>query len=305
MAVNDPSLGAVTCPTPASPGLAPGASETCTANETHTVTQSDVDAGKVTDTATATGTPPTGPTSPPSAPSTVTTLTAAAAPAVSLVKTGIVSPAADQAAAKLGDSIRYSFELINTGNVTLASVAVSDPTGGAVTCPTPAVPGLVPRSSTTCIGDNRHLVSQADLAAGKVTDTATATGTDTRGSVSPPSNPSTATIPVVATSTSRPGPASLTPHPATTISVSPTSEPPTATDHVAASLTSDPSPADSPDPTTPTTVLPDGLGMIGTDLGRWIPGHHGLGQFEGGLGLILAGGVVVILRRRRRSAGSR
>ena len=305
VAVNDPSLGAVTCPTPASPGLAPGASETCTANETHTVTQSDVDAGKVTDTATATGTPPTGPTSPPSAPSTVTTLTAAAAPAVSLVKTGIVSPAADQAAAKLGDSIRYSFELTNTGNVTLASVAVSDPTGGAVTCPTPAVPGLAPRSSTTCIGDNRHLVSQADLAAGKVTDTATATGTDTRGSVSPPSNPSTATIPVVATSTSRPGPASLTPHPATTISVSPTSEPPTATDHVAASLTSDPSPADSPDPTTPTTVLPDGLGMIGTDLGRWIPGHHGLGQFEGGLGLILAGGVVVILRRRRRSAGSR
>ena len=49
--------------------------------------------------------------------------------------------------------------------------------------------------------------------------------------------------------------------------------------------------------------LENGLGSINTDLGRWIPGHDGLGQLEGGLGLILAGGVVVILRRRRRSSG--
>ena len=144
VAVSDPTLGAVTCPTPASPVLAPGASETCTANETHTVTQADVDAGKVTDTATATGVDTAGLTSPTSAPSTVTTLTAPAEPAVSLIKTATVSPAADQDAAKVGDTIAYTFEVTNTGNVTLATVAVSDPTGGSVTCPTPASPGLPP-----------------------------------------------------------------------------------------------------------------------------------------------------------------
>ncbi|MEO6884910.1 MAG: hypothetical protein ABI232_01305, partial [Jatrophihabitantaceae bacterium] len=46
--------------------LAPTVSETCTGS--YTVTQADLDHGKLVDTATATGTPPTGPpiTSPPS-----------------------------------------------------------------------------------------------------------------------------------------------------------------------------------------------------------------------------------------------
>ena len=160
LAVNDPSLGAVTCPAPASPGLAPGASETCTAGETHTVTQADVDAGQVNDTATATGTDTARGTSPDSAPSRVTILTAAAAPAVSLRKIGTVSPAADQKAARVGDTIVYSFQVTNTGNVTLASLAVSDPTGGAVRCPTLAAPGLAPGHTVTCTGNTRHVVSQ-------------------------------------------------------------------------------------------------------------------------------------------------
>ena len=41
------------------PSLAAGASETCTA--TYTTTQADVDSGRITNTGTATGTPPTGP----------------------------------------------------------------------------------------------------------------------------------------------------------------------------------------------------------------------------------------------------
>ncbi len=58
------------CPaTPATSPLAPGASETCTG--TYTITQADLDNGSVTDSATATGTPPPGtpgsnPVSPPS-----------------------------------------------------------------------------------------------------------------------------------------------------------------------------------------------------------------------------------------------
>jgi uncharacterized repeat protein (TIGR01451 family) len=63
--VDDPTAGAVTCPDSM---LAPGASETCTADTVHTVTQADVETGGVSNSATAFGTPPAGSviTSPPS-----------------------------------------------------------------------------------------------------------------------------------------------------------------------------------------------------------------------------------------------
>ena len=194
VAVADPALGTVTCPTPAAPGLVPGSSETCSADSTYTVTQADVDAGSVVDTATATGTDTQGDTSPPSDPSTVTVPADAPAPAVSLTKTGTVTPSIDQDAAKVGDTIAYSYKVTNVGNVTLASVAADDPALGTVTCPTPAAPGLVPGSSETCSADSTYTVTQADVDAGRVVDTATATGTDTQGGTSPPSDPSTATI---------------------------------------------------------------------------------------------------------------
>ena len=194
VAVNDPTIGAVTCPAPAAPGLAPGASETCTANAVYTVTQANVDSGNVIDTATATGTDTRGDVSPPSNPSTSVIETAPDAPAVSITKTATVSPAADQAAAQVGDTIAYTYLVTNTGNVTLRSVAVNDPTLGSVTCPTPPAPGLAPGDSETCTADNVYTVTQADVDTGSVSDSATATGTDTQGNASAPSAPSTAIV---------------------------------------------------------------------------------------------------------------
>jgi len=194
VAVDDPAIGSVTCPTPAPPGLAPGSSVTCAADAPHTVTQDDVDAGEVTDTATAAGVGEAGGTSPRSDPATVTIPTVDAEPQVSIVKSGVVSPPADQGGMRVDDTIAYSYLVTNTGNVSLTSVTVNDPTGGPVSCPTPS-PALAPGDSVTCTADTAHTVTQDEVNAGGVTDTATATGTGVRGGESPPSDPSTVAIP--------------------------------------------------------------------------------------------------------------
>ena len=195
VAVNDPSAGNVTCPVPAGAGLAPGAFETCTADNPYAVVQSDVDAGGVTDSATGTGVDTQGAQSEPSSASTVTVPAVAAAPSVSLTKTATVDPATDQNAVQVGDRISYSYTVTNTGNVTLTSVAVSDPSAGNVTCPTPPAPGLAPGRPLTCKADDPHPVTQIDIDNGGVTDTATATGTDAQGAQSPASTPATIKVP--------------------------------------------------------------------------------------------------------------
>jgi uncharacterized repeat protein (TIGR01451 family) len=198
VAVSDPSAGSVTCPTPAAPGLAPGAAETCTAGHPYTVTQADVDNGEVDDTATATGTDTQGNTSAPSNPSTPTVLAVTGNASVSIAKSAAVSPSSDQNGVKVGDTIQYSYNVTNTGNITLTSVAVNDPSAGNVTCPIPAGAGLAPGASETCTADNPYTVVQSDVDAGGVTDSATATGVDTQGAQSEASPASTVTVPAVA-----------------------------------------------------------------------------------------------------------
>jgi uncharacterized repeat protein (TIGR01451 family) len=197
VSVSDPTVGTVTCPTPAAPGLAPGASETCTANSTVTVTTKDIDGGQVSDTATATGTDIYGETSPTSAPSTAVVPTVKPAPAVAIQKIATVTPAADQAGVKSGDSIQYTYNVTNRGNVDLSTIAVSDPSIGAVDCPVPASPGLAPGASETCTADTTYTVTQGDVNNGEVTDTATATGVDPAGNKTPVANPSSTTVPAV------------------------------------------------------------------------------------------------------------
>ncbi|MFF2617221.1 hypothetical protein [Kitasatospora sp. NPDC058046] len=181
------------CP-PGAASLAPGASVTCTAS--YTVTQADIDRGKITNTATATGTPPSGPpvTSPPSSTSVPNT----PEPALTIVKSA--SPTTVSA---VGQVVDYSFLVTNTGNVTLTNVTVNETafsgsgTPPVVTCP-PAAASLAPGTSVTCTAS--YTVTQSDLQSGKITDTATATGT-------PPSGPPVTSPPSTVTVTVTPAPA--------------------------------------------------------------------------------------------------
>ncbi|MDP9904650.1 beta strand repeat-containing protein [Arthrobacter bambusae] len=176
------TMSAITCPVTT---LVPGASTTCTA--TYTFTQADVDAGKVTNTATATGTTPGGSTvtSPPSS----ATVTVNQAATLSLVKSA--SPAV---VSKAGDTVSYSFAVTNNGNTTVSNVAVNETafsgtgTVSAITCPATT---LAPGASTTCTAT--YAVTQADVDAGSVTNTAVANGTDPSGGPVA-SQPSSATV---------------------------------------------------------------------------------------------------------------
>jgi uncharacterized repeat protein (TIGR01451 family)/LPXTG-motif cell wall-anchored protein len=163
-----------------------GESMTCTA--TYTVTQADVDHGKIDNTAYASSTAVLDGSSWRSDDSTAT-VTITQTPDLSVVKSAAQSviPAA-------GQSIDYSFLVTNTGNVTLTDVAVDDqlaaPAGPAleVTCPASV---LAPSADMTCTAT--YTVTQADVDHGQVGNTATATG-ETPSGDKVPSGPSTVTV---------------------------------------------------------------------------------------------------------------
>ena len=184
--VTDPMAGlsAISCP---DTSLAPWVSETCSA--TYTTTQGDVDRGSLKNTATATGTPPSGP------PVTATSslcIPAAQTPSVSLLKSADVPTVS-----AVGQIVTYTFTITNTGNVTLSDVDVTDAQAapsldsslGPITCTTGTNGSitLAPGATDTCSAT--YTVTQADLTNNAITDTGTVTG-------QPPSGP-----PVTATST--------------------------------------------------------------------------------------------------------
>jgi len=165
--VNDVQLDApALCPTTT---LAPGANTTCTGM--HTVTAAEVAVGNVHNSATVTGQPPTPPGGPTpatvtSVPSDVDTATAQA-PAMMLVKS-----VTSTGPYGVGSVIAYQFLVTNTGDVTLTGVVVNDALLDAgATC---AATTLAPGANTTCTGV--HTVTAAEVAAGNVHNSATATG---------------------------------------------------------------------------------------------------------------------------------
>jgi len=145
----------------ASDPLTPGSTTTCTG--TYTITQADMDAGSMTNTATpvANGIP--------FPPALNHTILASVSPSLALTKT-----ASPTSAGAVGAIITYTYTIKNTGNVSLVSpFSISDNKIATVNinC-SGAVSPLAPGSSTTCTAT--YALKAADISAGSLTNTATA-----------------------------------------------------------------------------------------------------------------------------------
>jgi uncharacterized repeat protein (TIGR01451 family) len=167
IAVNDPKIGAVTCPQTT---LAPGASMTCTGDAPHTITQSDFDAHRFDNSATASGTDQAGNQVNSNASTTSTPIAGAAQIALRKRVSRIVDVNRD-GRTDAGDKIYFEFEVTNTGSRAVKAVRVVDPKIGAVSCPSSQ---LQPSASVTCTGNSPHVVTKADANAGRYRNTATA-----------------------------------------------------------------------------------------------------------------------------------
>ena len=157
--------------------LAPGASLTCVAS--YEVTQKDVDRGEVLNSAVATGDPVRGDA--PISEKSTATQSIVAAPAMTLVKSSSVVDASDF---RVGQKIDYSFVVSNTGNVTLAAIAITEKEfsgSGVLTDPKcgPEAAGLAPGSQVVC--GARYTVTQSDVDDGKLRNVAVAQGAAPQG----------------------------------------------------------------------------------------------------------------------------
>ncbi|OXB08655.1 hypothetical protein B0A81_10155 [Flavobacterium plurextorum] len=161
--------------------LAPNASDSTTFTAVYTIKQSDVDAGKITNSATATGTNPSGtpvtatsddPLTPAPGDSTVIDLPQSGK--LDLKKTAVFNDTNNNGIAEAGETITYSFTVKNTGNVTITGITINDPlvtvTGGPIS--------LAPNASDSTTFTAVYTIKQSDVDAGKITNSATTTGKD-------------------------------------------------------------------------------------------------------------------------------
>lgn len=172
--------------------LAPGATLTCTA--THTVTQDDIDAGSITDTATA-----SSDTTEPVSDDAIAT--AATEAGLLLDKRIATTPVPPVGGYTLGSVITWTIEVTNIGNVSISNIHVTDEAADLGDCAASAevvleatasvaldavlVNGeLAPGGSFTCTAT--HTVTQADIDAGRYTNLATVAGEAPGGDVEDP-----------------------------------------------------------------------------------------------------------------------
>ncbi|WP_068433057.1 DUF7507 domain-containing protein [Piscicoccus intestinalis] len=149
--------------------MAPGATLTCAAPAAYVITRDDVNARRVVNTATVTGTGPGG-TRVSAEAGTTTPLTPRPAIALDKAHTGGDAPRA------LGDVVTYTFTVDNVGAGTLRELLISDPVLGIDARPcTTAAAQLPSGEQLRCTLTGTHTVAQADVDGGRVDNTATVT----------------------------------------------------------------------------------------------------------------------------------
>ncbi|MEZ7967425.1 MAG: hypothetical protein QMB45_07565, partial [Flavobacteriales bacterium] len=174
--VTDPMVGLILTGNPIA-SLAAGASSSAITG-TYTISQTDLDAGTVTNSALATAQDPDGNdvtdisgTDIDNDDPTDTSVTQT--PAIALVKTGVIS-----GTGTLGDVITYIFTIENTGTTTLTNIVVTDPMIIDPFIGSPIV-SLAPGATTIAMAT--YTITQSDVDAGGVTNSAIATGQDPNG----------------------------------------------------------------------------------------------------------------------------
>ncbi len=99
---------------------------------------------------------------------------------IALIKTGVFNDEDQDGCSDVGETISYTFTVVNTGNVTLSDITVTDPlvsvTGG------PLATLGVGQSDSTTFGAT-YAITQADIDNGSVSNQATAEGTAPSGTV--------------------------------------------------------------------------------------------------------------------------
>ncbi|QIE59037.1 tandem-95 repeat protein [Rasiella rasia] len=164
--------------------------ETWTYTASYAITQADIDAGEITNQATAEGTDEDGTTVDDLSDESLTTeddptvTTLCQSPAIAIVKAGVFVDGDGDQCADPGESIDYTFTVTNEGNVSLSAISVTDP---LLEAPNPVVAIVFAGGDTD--GDSEldvdetwtytasYAITQADIDAGEITNQATAEGT--------------------------------------------------------------------------------------------------------------------------------
>ncbi|MBW4359538.1 HYR domain-containing protein, partial [Flavobacterium taihuense] len=102
-------------------------------------------------------------------------------PSIALVKTAHFNDENGDGYAKAGETITYSFEITNTGNVPLTNVIINDPLLGVIMSGNPLIMEVDEINTTNFKG--RYVIKQSDINTGSISNQATVYGTSPNGQI--------------------------------------------------------------------------------------------------------------------------
>ncbi len=170
--------------------LAPGVSDNITFTGMHVLTQADLDAFTFTNTATVTGTPPTGPNVTDTDDDTQPLNVVAS---IELLKVGTPNFGMD-GLPQAGETITYAFTITNTGVVTLTNVTLTDP---LVTVSGGPIPTLLAGAVDNTTFTATYVLTQANINEGTFNNVAAVTGNPPLGDPVDDTDDDTQTLPQI------------------------------------------------------------------------------------------------------------